>query len=834
MRFKSLNRLRLLLFLMGTIGAGICFITHSSTALASGNDFVPGEVVVKLKSASDLPGVASQYALSAVPLDQFGSRPIYRLKITDGANPQQKASQLLTDPQLRVVYAEPNYFFNPPEANRESWSVGDSYSAGGDANAYKSQWATQTIRLSVAQGVTRGAGITIAVLDTGVDLTHPALAGRLTQGYDFVDMDNNPSEVGSREQGPYGHGTHVAGIIALVAPDAKIMPVRVLDPNGVGNIWVLAEALAYAADPDGNPSTHDGADVINISLGTLRRTNLLSSVLEKVCSDSPVPGNDDFPAIGNPNVVVVAAAGNTGDTTQVYPAAENIAGLISVGASTQSDTLATFSTRGSWIPVTAPGDMIISSVPGGQYGTWRGTSMAAPFVAGEAALVRAAFTGLKQAKIVSHIVKYSARIQSPIQARVDLGTTLTTQPEIEAPTPTPTPGATPAPGTVAAVIQFASPNISVSENDPSGVVAIVVNRSGDMTGAVSADFSTSDNSGTTPCQTNGSGNASDRCDYVTAAGTLRFAPGEMSKTILIPLIDDGYTESAESFTVTLMNFKGAIAGTNAVTTITITDNDTGPATHNPIDDQPFFIRMQYKDFLGREAETEGFEFWDDRMTNCPAGQTCDRIDTSERFFESDEFNERGFYVFRLYDVSLGKFPLYAEFLRDVARLNGPQTVAEQRASKDAYLLEFINRQDFKTLYGQYLTADLSRATDAAGFVNALSIRSGITPANRQSLIENLQRASTDPLYRDPAHTLEDFILTPEISNQGTRYYDRARIVMQYFGYLRRDPEPGGFDFWWDQLTNPSRGHLRDYRFMVGGFIGSDEYRFRFALIPANP
>jgi hypothetical protein len=308
----------------------------------------------------------------------------------------------------------------------------------------------------------------------------------------------------------------------------------------------------------------------------------------------------------------------------------------------------------------------------------------------------------------------------------------------------------------------------------------------------------------------------------------------MSKTILIPLIDDSYTEAGESFTIRLLNFKGAVAGTNIVATVTITDNDTGPATRNPIDDQPFFIRMQYKDFLGREAEIEGFEFWDDRMNNCPAGQICDRVDTSKRFFESDEFNERGFYCFRLYDVSLGRFPLYAEFLRDVARLNGYQSLTEQRQSKDAYLLEFINTQEFKTLYGQYLTADLSRATDAAGFVDALATKAGVTPANRQSLIDNLQRAVTDPLYRDPAHTLEDFILTQEISSQGTRFYDRARIVMQYFGYLRRDPEPGGFNFWWDQLTNPARGHLKDYRFMVKGFIDSDEYRFRFAQIPAAP
>jgi len=80
--------------------------------------------------------------------------------------------------------------------------------------------------------------------------------------------------------------------------------------------------------------------------------------------------------------------------------------------------------------------------------------------------------------------------------------------------------------------------------------------------------------------------------------------------------------------------------------------------------------------------------------------------------------------------------------------------------------------------------------------------------------------------------LEDFILTPEISGVGTKFYDRARIVMQYFGFLRRDPEPGGFDFWQQQLIGPTAPHQGDYRFMVNGFLRSDEYNFRFAFISA--
>jgi len=210
------------------------------------------------------------------------------------------------------------------------------------------------------------------------------------------------------------------------------------------------------------------------------------------------------------------------------------------------------------------------------------------------------------------------------------------------------------------------------------------------------------------------------------------------------------------------------------------------------------------------------------------GQTdpCDRIDTSKRFFESDEFNERGFYVYRLYDVVLGRFPLYTEFVPDVARLNGFQSVQEQRANKDAYLVDFLNKTEFRTKYGAFVNTNGTLVSgQATSFVNALVTQSGLTISSvtRQTLINNLQTGA-----RTPAQTVEDFILIAEVSNPGTKFYDRARIVMQYFGYLRRDPEAGGFDFWWDQLTNPARGHLQDYRFMVGGFINSDEYKFRFA------
>jgi endonuclease G len=388
--------------------------------------------------------------------------------------------------------------------------------------------------------------------------------------------------------------------------------------------------------------------------------------------------------------------------------------------------------------------------------------------------------------------------------------------------PTPTPAAT-------AIVGLTSSTFIVNENDAAGVAVITVSRGGDSSTAISVDYTTSDQSGTTPCQSSGNGAASERCDYATAAGTLRFAAGEQAKTIQIPIINDAYVETSEAFLISLRNPQGAVFGAITSASVTINSDDFQTATQNPIDDQAFFIREQYIDFLGRPPEDAGFQFWMSRMNQCPQGQVCDRIDTSQRFFQSDEFQERGFYVYRLYDAVLGRLPRYTEFVSDVARLNGFQTPAEQRQSKDAYLLDFINRTDFRALYGQYLSTDGLTATDATGFVNAISARAGITPASKQTLINNLQSGA-----RTPAQTIEDFILTPEISAVGTKFYDRGFITMQYFGYLRRDPEQAGFDFWVAQLIGPNAPHRQDYRFMVGGFINSDEYRFRFAMISATP
>jgi subtilisin family serine protease len=375
---------------------------------------LPGEVLVRLRSTAALGPLLLKYQFSLV--SQFGARPIYRLKGIGLADVHPKIEAMALDP--KVLSVEANVVHRSPEARgNNAWAIGTP-------SAYTAQWAPQSLRLAEAQRLSVGAGVRVAVLDTGVDRTHPALAGRLLAGFDFVDFDADPSEVGSTLNLGFGHGTHVAGLVAMVAPGARIMPLRVLDAEGAGNAWVLAEAMLYAVDPDNNPATQDGAHVINMSLGSTSRTELLDSIAKLAACAIPavvvVPA-DDFTDPGynadkdrcgsSAGAVIVAAAGNDGSAAiRQYPAAEGSYGLLSVGASNANVRLAAFSNFGSSVDVAAPGKGITSTVPGGGYGTWSGTSMAAPLAAGTAALVRALNPDLKPKNITRRLIRLSSAL----------------------------------------------------------------------------------------------------------------------------------------------------------------------------------------------------------------------------------------------------------------------------------------------------------------------------------------------------------------------------------------------------------------------------------------
>ena len=369
-----------------------------------------GEVLVKLRSTAALQPLLARQSLMLV--SRFGARPIYRLKVVGATQVKDVLTKLALEPDVMIAEANPTN--RSPEARRNiAWAIGD-------LSTYMAQWAPQAVRMQQAQGLALGAGVRVAVLDTGVDATHPALAGRLLPGRDFVDGDTDPSEVLSATVGAYGHGTHVAGLVAMVAPAASIMPLRVLDADGVGNAWVLAEAILHAVDPDGNPATDDGAHVINLSLGSLARTRIMATIaqiascqpaeLNDPIGDRSDPGyrDDETRCANSSGALLVAAAGNDASSSiKEYPAAEGVYGLLSVAATTSSARLAGFSNSGNWVDLAAPGEGITSAIPGG-WATWSGTSMASPLVAGTAALVRSLGLQLSPRDVARRIKRTAA------------------------------------------------------------------------------------------------------------------------------------------------------------------------------------------------------------------------------------------------------------------------------------------------------------------------------------------------------------------------------------------------------------------------------------------
>lgn len=229
------------------------------------------------------------------------------------------------------------------------------------------QWALSKLSAQTAWALSQGAGQTVAVIDTGVGPVQD-LSGRLHVGWDAI---NNRSD---GRVDPNGHGTHVSGIIAAnanngvgvagLAPQSMILPVRVLDSSGNGWSSDIAEGITWAAD--------HGADIINMSLGSSNSSTAMKNAVNYAVSKG---------------ITVVAASGNEGNSAPEFPAAYN--NVIAVGATTSSDSIASFSSYGSHLDLAAPGQSILSTISKlPWFSSYSGTSMATPHVAAAAALLR--------------------------------------------------------------------------------------------------------------------------------------------------------------------------------------------------------------------------------------------------------------------------------------------------------------------------------------------------------------------------------------------------------------------------------------------------------------
>ncbi|HVG32240.1 MAG TPA: Calx-beta domain-containing protein [Pyrinomonadaceae bacterium] len=369
-------------------------------------------------------------------------------------------------------------------------------------------------------------------------------------------------------------------------------------------------------------------------------------------------------------------------------------------------------------------------------------------------------------------------------------------------------------GTILPAIQFQSNQYSIVEGS-AGARVITLTRTGNINAASSVQYETSDASGLNNCDVN-SGSASARCDYTAVAGTVSFIAGQASATFDVPIINDVYTEGSETLTLTLRSPVGAILGTPSSATLTIQDNDAVGGAANPIDTPAFFVRQHYLDVLNREPEPSGLNGWLNILNNCPQGDTsCDEIEVSSGFFRSPEFFDRAYYIYRFYEVGLGRKPDYAEFQRDLRVVAGFLTEAELEARKQQFALDFSQRADFRARYDQF-----DSQTRSQEYVDALSQTAGVTLANRQQLSFELANS-----IKQRWDVLRAIVQSPEVSS---KFFNKAFVVIGYFAFLRRDPD-AQYLVWLSQLDNPPAGQSpRDvYRNMINGFIASQEYRRRF-------
>ncbi len=350
---------------------------------------IPTDVVVRLAPGTSLQSVLDALgplAPGLAPTDQIPGRPIHLLTFeAEGAEPPPEL-ELAIDAMVKsgtLVWGEFGYEAETGEGRTDSlWVTG----VGIDAATYREQFAGELLGLAAAHSMARGAGVMVAIVDSGLAGEHPLVRNPISPaGVDLVDglpvmrdpLDGIDNDGDGLTDEMAGHGTFVASLIGLTAPHATLLPIRVLDTEGRTTVYRMAKGIAAAID--------GGAHVINMSVGTTYN----SVALEDLAEEAQDAG-----------ITLVASLGNLNRASpEEYPAAAN--GAFAVASTTHTDHRAEFSNFGTFAWISAPGSVqvmagnavdptasVFGAVPGGHVGAWSGTSFSTAFVAGAAALVR--------------------------------------------------------------------------------------------------------------------------------------------------------------------------------------------------------------------------------------------------------------------------------------------------------------------------------------------------------------------------------------------------------------------------------------------------------------
>jgi hypothetical protein len=365
---------------------------------------------------------------------------------------------------------------------------------------------------------------------------------------------------------------------------------------------------------------------------------------------------------------------------------------------------------------------------------------------------------------------------------------------------------------------FGAAAYAVSEDG--GSVNVTVTRAGDASAEVSVVYQALGDT------------ARRGADFIASIGLLTFAPGETSKTFSVFITDDAFVEDQESFKLTLTPADGDGDAEAATARVTILDNDASPAIANPVDDDAFFVRQHYRDFFSREPDAEGLAFWTGEIKKCGANAACRearRVSVSAAFFLSIEFQETGYLVYRLYKTAYGRAPARVEEFMLDARVMGEGVVVGRPgwelllgANKASSALAFVGRDEFEGRYPTTLAP--------AQFVNSLFLNAGVTPTDveRQAAVAEFGGAADTSDEEARARALRRVAESPALARAET---NRAFVLMQYFGYLRRNPDEApdtdltGYNHWLGKLVEFDGDYERAE--MVRAFLSSTEYRGRF-------
>jgi len=403
LRFKEGFKMRKKCLLLITLLIGIPFafsLARGERMVSPRSDVgthVPGEVLVGFRpdaSEDQIKAIVSGMGCEITGNSNLPRTRIRKIRLssTTQSGLDEAINTLKANPAVK--YAEPN---------RIVWLHGK-----GDPLIYQ-QWAYYDVGADWISPPSSTTAPLVAVIDTGVDHTHPDLVDKIIKGRDFINADDNPMD-------DYGHGTHVAGVItaknnngygiAGISPKSKVLAIKAISSQGYGSDFDVAQALTYAAD-------YSGVRVINMSLGGDYSDTQYDAV---------------YYAAVTRNKLLIASAGNAGSSTPDYPAGfadpltypefENR--VLAVAAHGEDHCRASFSNYGPWVSITAPGVSVLSTVPpymdidGAGFLAWTGTSMAAPHVSAAAALAWLKYPSYKNTQIAQLVTTKNAFLWDPL------------------------------------------------------------------------------------------------------------------------------------------------------------------------------------------------------------------------------------------------------------------------------------------------------------------------------------------------------------------------------------------------------------------------------------